>query len=408
MVKQTVFPMGKFFTRERFGGPQFIAGILLLIFLGQCAWLIAHQSVSMISENELARVQEGLEQWHGKAIAGTPSNLKSESDSLPLAGIRFSPDHSPLWYLLPSATIAVFGPAPGSSAWIWLSRLPYGFIGALLGASVWYVSRRLYGNVGGYIALSLYCFSPAVIRTSALWSTQPSISGVWGAFGAVFTAIAVSHTLYAPREVVLWNWRRILLLGISLALAVGSQFSLVIVVLVVLFLMLYVAPQRKLAAMAILAAASVTALFLLFASYFFHPQTFLDGLSHARFIAFTGRALGMAGAYLLALKEVAACGPVLIGLIPLALLTYVLWPRARYFGNTAPLLVALLFVGLRVAAPHDPESVFSLAGGVFLFVFVAGIAADLVEKKQELIAIIFAVLAANAIWNLTWLIRAGL
>src|SRR5437868_8446393 len=103
--------------------------------------------------------------------------------------------------------------------------MPYVVFGGLLGASVWYVSRRLYGNAGGYIALALYCFSPAVILASTLWFAEPNIAGTWGTFGAVFTAIAVSHTLYAPREVVLWNWRRILLLGVSLGLATGSHFA---------------------------------------------------------------------------------------------------------------------------------------------------------------------------------------
>jgi len=44
-----------------------------------------------------------------------------------------------------------------------------------------------------------------------------------GSFGAGGPAIAVAHTLYAPREMVLWNWRRILLLGLSLALAPGTS-----------------------------------------------------------------------------------------------------------------------------------------------------------------------------------------
>ena len=96
----------------------------------------------------------------------------------------------------------------------------------MLGASLWYVARRLYGNAGGYIALALYCFSPAMIVNAAGAQSLGEMGAVWGAFGTVFTAIAVAHTLYAPREVVLWNWRRILLLGLSLALAAGNQFSL--------------------------------------------------------------------------------------------------------------------------------------------------------------------------------------
>ena len=87
-----------------------------------------------------------------------------------------------------------------------------------------------------------------LVRASALWFAQPETGAAWGSFGAIFTAIAVAHTLYAPREVVLWNWRRIALLGLSLALAVGSQFSLIVVVPLALAFMLYLAPTRRVAA----------------------------------------------------------------------------------------------------------------------------------------------------------------
>src|SRR5206468_12622837 len=134
----------------------------------------------------------------------------------------------------------------------WFTRVPYVFFGLMLGASLWYVSRRLYGNAGGFIALGLYCFSPTVIRASTLWFAPPHIGAAWGVFGAVFTAIAVSHTLYAPREVVLWNWRRMVLLAVSLTLAVGSQFTLAAIIPLLAAFMLYLAPERKTAAVAIL------------------------------------------------------------------------------------------------------------------------------------------------------------
>src|SRR4029077_11853972 len=105
--------------------------------------------------------------------------------------------------------------------------------------------------------------------------------------------IAVAHTLYAPREVVLWNWRRIVLLGLSLALAVGSQFSLLIVLPAALAFMLYLAPTRRMAALAIWAVACGIALLLGYASYFFHARVLagdsarhvfrnlVEGLRHA-------------------------------------------------------------------------------------------------------------------------------
>jgi hypothetical protein len=109
------------------------------------------------------------------------------------------------------------------------------------------------------------------------------------------------------------------------------------------------------------------------------------------------------------LKEVASSGPALAVLAPAALVAYLCWSRCRYFGNTAPLLMAFLFLALRVASPHVPDSLLSLIGVVFLFVFVAGIMADLLETKaRELAAtVLTAVIAANALWSLIGLVRIG-
>jgi hypothetical protein len=259
------------------------------------------------------------------------------------------------------------------------------------------------------MALALYCFSPAVIRSSTLWLAQPDVAGAWGTFGAAFTAIAVSHTLYAPREVVLWNWRRIVLLGVSLALAVGSQFGLAIIVPVLLAFMLYLAPNRKGAAVVILAAACVIALLLLFASYFFHPMVFFEGLKHARLLDVSWHSLAMPGAYRQLLKEIAASGPALLLLFPAALVIFLVWPRARYFGNATPLIMGVLFLLQRLLSPHPSGSVFGLTAAVFLFVFIAGIVADLLETRslESVAAIFVGLVAANAIWDLTALARLG-
>jgi hypothetical protein len=397
--------MGRFFSHERFGRPQIFAGLLLLAFVGECLWLVAHQPPAAISPDELARVQEGLAQWHGHAMAGTPAATGAQW--IRIRGDAYDPHHSPLWYLIGSAPVALFEVTPDSRAWVWLTRIPYILFGALLGASVWYVSRRLYGNAGGYIALTLYCFSPTVIRSSALWFVQPNIAAAWGTFGAVFTAIAVSHTLYAPREVVLWNWRRIILLGVSVALAIGSEFSLAIIIPVLLIFMLYLAPDRRGAAIAILSAAFLISLALLFAAYFFHAGLLWQALLHARWLDISIPALRMQGAYSQVIKEVALGGPILILLVPAALIIYFIWRRTRYFGNAAPLIMALLFLGLRVLSPHDPESIYTLAAIIFLFVFVAGVAADLLETRarEPVAAVLVGLLAANGLWNLIGLAR---
>jgi len=401
------------FSSQRFGRPQLLAGVLLLVFISECAWLVAHEYPGTFStgtsEVEFVRIEEGLAQWHGQGIAGTPSVRIAPLEPAPAAGDSYDPHHSPLWYLIAAAPVYVFHASPDSRLWIWLTRAPYILFGTLLGASLWYVSRRLYGNPGGYIALGLYCFSPAVIRSSALWVAPPDVAGTWGTFGAVFTAIAVSHTLYAPREVVLWNWRRIVLLGVSLTLAMGSQFGLAVILPVLLAFMLYLAPDRKAAVAIILTAACVIALLLLLSSYFFHPGLFFQGLRHARLLDASWRSIKMKGVYFLLLKEVAESGPVLLLLAPAALAAYVGWRRARYFGNTAPLIMAGLFLLLRLLSPHASGSIFVLTAVVFLFVFIAGIAADLLETKASEIvtAIVVGLVSANAFWDLAALARIG-
>ena len=221
--------------------------------------------------------------------------------------------------------------------------------------------------------------------------------------------MAVSHTLYAPREVVLWNWRRIVLLGVSLALAAGSQFGFAIIVPVLLAFMLYLAPERKAAAVVILAAACVIALLFLLASYFFHPALFIQSLKHARFLDANWRSMAMPGAYRQLVKELAESGPVLLVLFPASLVVFLLWPRARYFGNAAPLIMAVLFLLQRVLSPHASGSVFSVTAVIFLFAFISGIVADLLETKslESVGAVLVGLVAANALWDLVGLVRIG-
>jgi hypothetical protein len=409
--------MGQFFTHERYGRPQILAGILLLMFVAQCVWLIARGSDHIeVQPAELFRVQEGIAQWQGLSIAGIPSAARAEAGTMAPPELEsnedYDPNHSPLWYLMASAPLLGWQTSSQTNAlrlWMWLQRAPYLIFGVMLGASLWYVSRRLYGNAGGYIALALYCFSPAMIHSSTLWFVPPEMGAGWSAFGAVFTAIAVAHTLYAPREVVLWNWRRILLLGLSLALAIGSQFSLIILLPLGLAFMLYLAPTRRMAALAIWAAACLFAFVLLYASYFFHPGIFWQGMRHASFLGMSWKAFGMPGAYKQILYHLGHSSPALLVAFPAALIAFFILLRARYFGNIAPLLVGLLFLVLAFGSPHYPGLGFWLMAAPFLFVFVAGVSADLLETRQRVFvqAGIWGLLIANALWNLAELAHVG-
>ena len=401
--------MARFFTRERFGTPQFLAGLLLLAFLAQCFLLISRGVMKTgVDSSEIYRVREGLRRWHGESAENSPSDTPAEIED----NEGYDPNHSALYYLLAAAPLRVWSlPAQRTPilVWEWLVRIPYPILGALLGASLWYVARRLYGNAGGYIALVLYCFSPAILRASSGWFAPPEVAAAWGAFGAVFTAIAVAHTLYAPREVVLWNWRRILLLGLSLAMAVGCQFSLIILVPMALLFLLYLAPSRRGAAIAIFAASCFIALFLLYAAYLFHPGAFLAGMRHAKFFSITWQAFGMGGAYKRIAAQLGQSSPALWFALPAVLIAYAGWGRTRYFGNTAPLLVVLVFLLMGLGAPHYPGLGFQLMALPFLFVFVAGVAADLLETKHRnlVLASTWGILSAYAIWNVAELLRVG-
>lgn len=407
--------MGNFFTRERFGKPQVLAGFLLLVFLLQCLWLIVRSSPPDYADSTVFRMQEGLLQWHGNSIAGTPLIERAEDGASVPPEIEqndgYDPNHSPLWYLLASLPLLSgnAGQANFTPHWEWLARTPYLVFGLLLGASLWYVARRLYGNAGGYIALGLYCFSPTIVQASSLWLPDAEIGAAWGTFGAIFTAIAVAHTLYAPREVVLWNWRRIVLLGLSLVLAIGAQFSLVVLVPIALIFMLYVAPTRRLAALVIWLAACLVALVLLYASYAFRLHVLVQGFRHADFLVVLWPAFAAPRAYLRVFRELVQSGPALWIAIPAAFVTYCAWARSRYFGNTAPLAVAALFLAMAVGTPHYPGPGFFLMAVPFIFVFVAGIAADLLEtRNRPLVATcVWSLLLANALWHLIELARVG-
>jgi hypothetical protein len=409
--------MSRFFTRERFGRPQFLAGALLFIFLAQAVWLVRceFRTSDAPPESEQIRLAAGWRQLHGGGIAGSP--YPDPAGELPPELVRdshgFDIEHSPLLPLVTAAPLLALPQrlldAGFSPYWRWMARIPFLALGVFLGASLWYVARRLCGNTGGFFALTLYCFSPSMIQGSALWHVDPEILAAWGSFGAVFTAIAVAHTLYAPREVVLWNWRRIVLLGISLAIAVGSQFSLVIVVPVALTFMLYVAPVRRGAALVIWVAAFVVASLLLFATYFFHLNAFTQSMRAASFWGATWHGFAISGVYEKALSQILRGCPALVLLLPVAVVTYLAWPRTRYFGNTAPGLLALLFIILGIAHPDPSGSGFLFASIPFLFIFVSGVIADLAETQYRLMVTACAggLIGAYILWSLLALLQVS-
>lgn len=419
MVKHSVDLMPPFFTRERFRRPQFLAAALLLAFLAQTIFLVYAElrepdpaGEHGFGAAEQVRIAAGWRQLHGGPIAGAP--YPDAAGSLPpdiSQNAGFDTEHSPLLPLASAAPLFAVPPYllnPESYArWRWLTRVPFLACGLFLGASLWYVSRRLCGNSGGLLALTFYCFSPSMIQSSAVWHTEPEIVAAWGSFGAIFTAIAVAHTLYAPREVVLWNWRRIVLLAVSIAITVGSQFSMIVVVALAFAFLLYLAPVRRGAALVIGVSATLLAVVLLFAVYFFRPHIFLQAMRHASFWGATWHTFTILAVYRYTAQKILRACPALVILLPMSIAVYIAVPRSRYFGNTAPALVGVLFVALGMAHPHQAGAGFFLASIPFLLIFVCGIAADLFETRYRplVTAAVWALAAANVLSSFLALIR---
>ncbi len=391
---QLLSPVAALFTRDRIGTPQIVALIFLFAFLAQCAFLALRMPPS---EAEISYAHQGR-----LALRGEMRISDSQRSPLPYL---IAAAGAPSWKTgaIPEGLEINLPPSP---QWQQLrARLPFILCGALLGASLWYVARRLYGNAGGYIALALFSFSPLLITHSS--TAQPEILAAWGMFATIFTGIAVAHTLYAPREVVLWNWRRILLLGCSIALAVGAHFAAAVAVLIALAFMLYLAPERRAPAVVILLAACGVALVLLWAAYLFHVWAMVAGLRQGQFFGFLPSQFAQGITWRLLAIFLLRNGGSVVVLLLVGLVTFAVWPRARFFGNAAPLLVFALLIVLGIAMPHQAGYAFFLYAVPFAFVFIAGICADLLETRRAGLALgmIVGILAANAISNLMALAR---
>ena len=368
------------------GLPQIAALVLLFLFVAQCLWFMASVPITQM---ESSYIEDGL----------------LHVDRLVNAGTEY---HSPLIPVLagvPARIIDSQGNFAHLSQYRFLIRLPFFLAGLLLGASLWYVARRLYGNFGGYIALGLYCFSPMVITRSS--QVQPDIVGAWGAFGLVFTGIAAAHTVYAPRDVVFWNWKRILLMGISIALCVGSQWTLWVVLLPTLAFMLWVGHARPMAALAIFAAACVVGLALLWAVASFRTMVFAESLRNARWIEFSPALISGKSVFSLLGLFFLQNGLGTVILLLVSILVFAVWRRARYFGTAAPFITAVLLITVGLATQHFAGMVFLFVALPFLMLFMAGISADLLETRYAVFAnaIIVGVLIANAVVDIAGLLQ---
>jgi hypothetical protein len=254
-----------------------------------------------------------------------------------------------------------------------LLRLPFLFAGALLGGALWWVTRRLYGNWGGYTALALYCFSPSIIQASI--TPGPEILAALGVYGGVYTCIGVAHAMQGPRK----KWRpRIVLLTCIFGVAAAAHIAaLPVVALLGLLLMLWIAEGRRSLALPIVLMAVVGAVLLVFVCYGFSPDAFsylfrsasgflwfsFDPI-HRFFTTFSNAGITIA----------AAASAIL----------YLALRRSRYFGNTAPLFCALICFLLITTGVHATPWLWAVP---FLFTFIGGVFADAYDGPRRKLAL---------------------
>jgi hypothetical protein len=368
------------FIREfRIGRQQIFAGLLLLVFLGECLW-VAHGR--RFSDLEFEYIASGFPTAPGQEFRVT-SPMTSVMAALPLRTLSL------LRKVFPAGVQAVLAiPRP------WVVRLPFVIFGLWLGAAIWWVARRLFGDAGGYVALALYCFSPAMVMISS--NIGPEIILAWSGFGLIYTAIGVSHTVYAPPR----KWvPRIVLLGLSIGICLSAALWALTLVLLALIFMVYLAPGRRRQVIAVLAGASLIGLLILGT---FHWLTGSIGLSskamvtpHASFQLVRDLGFVFGDAFV---------GPqsvrsyVLPLLFMAALTVYGSWDRTRYFGNTSPLITSFVVVSAFALVPalHLWEAPLGLS---FTFVFIGGVAADLLETgfRRPVALFLAAILAVKAV-----------
>src|SRR5215813_12832662 len=211
----------------RIGRPQIFAGLLLLAFLVQCLWVATGRKLSDLEYEYIA-----------SGYRTPPAQSQAFQVHSPFTGLMAA---------LPVRVVtALKDVAPGSMKGAlaiprrWVVRLPFVIFGVWLGGALWWVARRLFGDHGGYVALALYCFSPAMVMISS--NIGPEIILAWSSFGLVYTAIGVAHTTYSPPR----KWApRTVILGLSIGFALSTARWSFTLVLVALAFMFYLTPGRR-------------------------------------------------------------------------------------------------------------------------------------------------------------------
>jgi hypothetical protein len=385
------------------GRPQRLAALLLLFFLAECLWVVNRQQISP-QDYRFARC--GREMWERPSpLAGyftTCGNLNGDGTfAYRVAGFPLTAQR-----LILLATDSLRQPenrlyASGSlngSTWEarhelfsvkYLLHLPFIFFAMWLGAGLWWVARRLFGNEGGFLALGLYCFCPEIVRYAVTPNNE--VLAMWGLYGLVYTAMGVAHAMQGPRR----KWRpRIALLTVALGLtATAHLLAAIIGFTAALVLMMYLAERRRSYVMQILIYSALGALVILYAFYSFRLSAFS--------YVFTGGgarfwfSLNGARSFFTSVAN----APIVVA-AAVAMVLYLGVRRCRYFGNTAPLVMTLLLLPVVTTQTMSQPWFWALP---FLFTFLGGVFADALETKYRklFLTLTGAVLVTQALICLT-------
>lgn len=389
------------------GRAQRVAGLLLLMLLGECLWTIGHEP---LEANDYRYAHCGREMWESPSVLQgyftTCGNLNGDGTfayrlaGFPLTAQRIvllSVDH----FRKPENRLYSNGSLNGTT-WEarhelgfvkYLLRVPFVLFALWLGGGLWWVSRRLFGSEGGELALALYCFCPAVVR----YATRPNneILAMWGLYGLVYTAMGVAHALQGPRS----KWKpRIILLTVALGLtATAHLLAAMVGFLAGSVFFFYLAERRRSHVAQIMIYAALGALAIVFAGFSFRVSAFLYVFS------------GGSGRFWFSLDAVKrfATTPANAGILVATLVAVVIYAtskRSRYFGNTAPLLMLLGLAPLFTTQVMSAPWVWALP---FLFTFVGGVFSDALESKDRTMYLLLTAGVVVTQAALCWVTIAG-
>jgi len=259
------------------------------------------------------------------------------------------------------------------------AHLAEAMAGAALGGCLWWVARRLFGDKGGVVALVFYLCSPISLLAARQLSFHGMVAGIV-LFGGVYACIGVAHAMQGPLHK--WPPRLMLLTAAFTVAQVADPAAFVALALLGLFWMGWVAEYRRALVLLLGGAALLASLGLglvwrsmlpnLAGAAWAWPQISLGNLANFFFFSTypLGLLLSMVAAFLLVVDR-----------------------RARYFGNTAPLISALLILLL---GANGLGAIPIFWAWPFWLLGIAGIFADGLElRRSRILQSVLAVLALD-------------